>query len=30
VATARCPHCGAVQIAPGFEKVLAFVCARCG
>ena len=30
VATARCPHCGAVHIAPGFSELLAFVCDECG
>ena len=30
VATARCPHCGAVDIAPGFSELLAFVCPSCG
>jgi hypothetical protein len=26
VATAECPHCGAIHIAPGFSELLAFVC----
>ena len=30
VATALCPHCGAVHLAPGFSRVIAFVCAECG
>ena len=30
VATAQCPHCGAVHVAPGFSKLLAFVCDQCG
>jgi hypothetical protein len=30
VATARCPHCGAVHFAPGFSELYAFVCDGCG
>jgi predicted RNA-binding Zn-ribbon protein involved in translation (DUF1610 family) len=30
VATALCPHCGAVHIAPGFSEMLMFVCDKCG
>jgi hypothetical protein len=30
VATAQCPHCGAVHVAPGLSKLLAFVCDKCG
>jgi ribosomal protein S27AE len=30
VATAECPHCGAIYIAPGFSELLAFVCDQCG
>jgi hypothetical protein len=30
VASAMCPHCGAVHLAPGFSKLIAFVCDECG
>ena len=30
IATAQCPHCGAVHVAPGVSKLLAFVCDECG
>ena len=30
VATARCPHCGSVNLFPGFSEMLAFVCKECG
>src|SRR5437868_7696886 len=30
VSSAVCPHCGAVKLLPGFSKVLAFTCERCG
>ncbi|HEY7303205.1 MAG TPA: hypothetical protein VH601_03775 [Bryobacteraceae bacterium] len=30
VATAKCPHSGAVHLAPGFSELFAFVCDRCG
>jgi ribosomal protein S27E len=30
VATAICPHCRAVHLAPGFTKLYAFVCDQCG
>jgi hypothetical protein len=26
----RCPHCGAVNLFPGFSQVAAFVCKECG
>jgi uncharacterized protein (DUF983 family) len=30
VATGKCPHCGAVNLFPGFSKMLAFTCRECG
>ena len=30
IATAKCPHCGAANIAPGFSKLTAYVCEHCG
>jgi len=30
VATARCPHCGAVNVFPGFSSMLVFICHHCG
>ena len=30
MATAKCPYCGAINIAPGFSKLVAFVCDQCG
>jgi ribosomal protein S27E len=30
VASARCPHCAAVHLVPGFSKLLAFICDECG
>ena len=30
VASARCPHCGSVNLFPGFFEMLAFVCNECG
>src|SRR4051812_45535777 len=30
VASAQCPHCGAVHLAPGLTTLLAFVCRECG
>ncbi len=29
VATARCPHCGSVNLSPGLSEILAFVCQEC-
>ena len=29
-ATVTCPHCGAPNASPGFDKLLIFHCARCG
>jgi predicted RNA-binding Zn-ribbon protein involved in translation (DUF1610 family) len=30
VSTAMCPNCGAVKVARGFSKLLAFTCEECG
>ncbi|HEY6345100.1 MAG TPA: hypothetical protein VIY49_26685 [Bryobacteraceae bacterium] len=30
VTTAVCPHCGAVQVFPGFSSIDAFICSECG
>ena len=30
VASAICPRCGAVYLAPGFSELIAFVCDGCG
>ena len=30
VASAVCPHCGATHLAPGFSRLMAFVCDNCG
>ena len=30
VATEMCPHCGSVNLFPGFSKMLAFTCRQCG
>jgi len=30
VASAICPHCGAVHLSPGFSRLIAFVCDGCG
>jgi hypothetical protein len=30
VTTTKCPHCGAVNLFPGFTRMLAFVCQQCG
>jgi ribosomal protein S27E len=30
VATAKCPHCGAVHLSPGFSELRAFTCKQCG
>jgi phage FluMu protein Com len=29
-ATAKCPHCGAVNILTGFTEMIAFICKECG
>jgi hypothetical protein len=30
LSTAMCPHCGAVNLFPGFSVVIAFTCQECG
>ena len=30
VASEKCPHCGSVNLFPGFSRVKAFVCTECG
>jgi hypothetical protein len=30
VASAICPHCGSVHLAPGFSQLIGFVCDGCG
>ena len=30
LAITRCRHCGAVNLQPGFDRLIAFVCDRCG
>jgi hypothetical protein len=30
VTTEKCPHCGALQVFPGFSSIDAFVCSWCG
>ena len=30
VASEKCPHCGEVNLCPGFSRMLAFVCRECG
>ena len=30
IATAKCSRCGAVNLFPGFSKMLAFTCKECG
>jgi hypothetical protein len=29
-ASAVCPHCGAIHLAPGFSELMAFLCDNCG
>jgi RNase P subunit RPR2 len=26
----NCPHCGAVNLFPGFSEMMAFICSKCG
>jgi len=28
--SAACPHCGTVNLFPGFSQILAFTCKECG
>jgi len=28
--SAICPHCGKVNIFPGFSEMIAYTCQRCG
>lgn len=30
VASATCPHCGAVTSFPGFDSINVFICPQCG
>lgn len=30
VASGKCPHCGSVNLIPGFSRVFAFTCRNCG
>jgi hypothetical protein len=30
VTSAKCPHCGAVNLFSGFSQVVAFTCRECG
>ena len=30
VASEMCPHCGTVNLFPGFSKMLVFRCTNCG
>jgi hypothetical protein len=30
LSSAVCPHCGAVNLFPGFSQILAFTCKECG
>ena len=30
LASAICPHCGAVNLFPGFSRIVAFSCRECG
>jgi DNA-directed RNA polymerase subunit RPC12/RpoP len=30
VASERCPHCGSVNLFPGFSRMFAFTCRGCG
>jgi DNA-directed RNA polymerase subunit RPC12/RpoP len=29
-ATARCPHCGDLNVFPGFTQILVYICSHCG
>ena len=28
--TEMCPHCGKVNIVPGFSKIIVYTCKECG
>ena len=30
ITSSRCPHCGELNIFPGFDAILAYVCQHCG
>jgi DNA-directed RNA polymerase subunit RPC12/RpoP len=30
VASEMCPHCGSVNLFPGFDRMLAYTCRQCG
>jgi ribosomal protein S27AE len=30
VSAEKCPHCGAVNLLPGFSRVIVFTCENCG
>jgi hypothetical protein len=30
VTSERCPHCGAVNVLPGFSSMEAYICKECG
>ena len=30
ICTERCPHCGALNVVPGFSAMEAFICSECG
>ena len=30
LASAKCPHCGTVHLAPGVSELIAFLCDKCG
>ena len=30
IASEQCPHCGAVNLFPGFSRMMAYTCRQCG
>jgi uncharacterized protein (DUF983 family) len=30
VSSEMCPHCGKVNLFPGFSRVMAYTCCECG
>ena len=30
IASEQCPHCGAVNLFPGFSPMMAYTCRQCG